>query len=139
MNSIHDDELEYVIHQPDLYGRQAHPLTVRAIINHLAKRRAKLSDNERAFLADFSAAEDRGLFIEDRFLRAAIEGGETVREENYQLDGEPGGRFGISRFFGLYVIHVIQYGEGQEDYGPFGERKEAEAVFDAVVALNTPG
>jgi hypothetical protein len=139
MKSIRNDD--FVINQslPGSAGRRGRPLTVRAIINHISRRKAKLTDKERAFLADFSSAEDRASFIEDGFFASAMEGGETVRQDDYQLGSEPGGWFGISRFYGLYVIHFIQYGEGQEDYGPFAERKEADLVFDAVVASNTPG
>jgi hypothetical protein len=64
--------------------------------------------------------------------------GKRLREKSYAVNGEVGGWFGISRFFGLYVINSTQYGEGQDDFGPFGTRKEAEAVFAHVVAFNTP-
>jgi hypothetical protein len=145
MNSTSNgDELEQPIYQsvPHISGRHYQPLTIRAIINHLTKQQTtEMSDNERAFLADFSGEEDQGGFIDDRFLHAAIEDGERVREEGYRLGGEhdePGGWFGLSRFFGLYVVNWTQYGEGQENYGPFSQREEAEAVFQAAVALNTP-
>lgn len=140
--TIQKDDLEYVIHQslPDLSkGRRHHPMTVRSIINRLARKKAsKLTDKERTFLADFSAAEDQGAFIEDTFMSAAIDAGKTVRTRSFEVGGEPGGWFGISRFFGLYVINYTQYGEGQDDIGPFGTRKEADAAFADVVALNMP-
>jgi hypothetical protein len=41
MNLRHDDdELHFVIHQPDVYGETVQPLTVRAIIDHITTRRS---------------------------------------------------------------------------------------------------
>jgi hypothetical protein len=144
MNSKHDDgELNFTIHQRSLYGQTVKPLTVRAIIDHSTMRQrgaATLSDAERSFLADFEVAKDPGAFIEDAFLQAAING-KRLREENYRRGGEQdeeGGWFGIHRFLGLYVVNSTQYGEGQDLFGPFAERKEADAIFDAVVFLDTP-
>jgi len=145
MNLKHDDdELNFTIHQRSLYGQTVKPLTVRAIIDHITKRQrgaATLSDAERSFLADFGADKDPGAFIEDAFLQAAINGGKTLREESYRLGGEQdeeGGWFGIHRFLGLYVVNSTQYGEGQELFGPFAKRKEANAIFVTVVVLVTP-
>jgi hypothetical protein len=145
MNLRHDDDkLNFVIHQPDVYGETVQPLTVRAIVDHITTRQRAappLSDAERGFLADFAVAEDPGLFIEDSFLQTAIEGGKTQREKSYRLGGErdeEGGWFGLHRFLGLYVINSTQYGEGQDLYGPYAKKKEAKAIFYAVAALNTP-
>ena len=139
---MHDDELAYVIHQslPPLRGRRFQPLTVRAIINRLARiKTKKMSPEERDFLHEFlAAAENQGAFVEDSFLETAINTGKRVREEEYALDGEPRAWFGISSFFGLYVINWTQFGEGQENYGPYVTRKEAEAVFNSLVFLNKP-
>ena len=108
-----------------------------------------LSEAEAAFLAQFAAQNDRGTFIEDTFLRAAIEGGETIKtytcrgpdaNEDEDKDGEEDndtGWVGLHRFFGMYVINCTQYGEGQDDYGPFAKKKDAEAVFDAAIAWKT--
>jgi hypothetical protein len=141
-----DDELNFTIYQrlPSLNGQTVKPLTVRAIMDHITRRQraaAALSDAERGFLADLAAAEDPGVFIEDSFLQAAVEDGKRLREESYRLGGEQdeeGGWFGIHRFLGLYVVNSTQYGEGQDLYGPFAKRKEANAIFDLAVDLNTP-
>jgi hypothetical protein len=61
-----------------------------------------------------------------------------LREENYRLGDETGGWFGIHRFLGLYVVNSTQYGEGQDLFGPFAKRKEANAIFNLVVVLDTP-
>jgi hypothetical protein len=142
---MNDDELNFTIHQRSLYeyGQTVKPLTVRAIIDHLTRRRgaATLSDAERSFLGNFGANEDPGAFIENEFLQAAINDGNTLREESYRLGGEQdeeGGWFGIHRFLGLYVVNSTQYGEGQDLFGPFAKRKEANSVFDVVVSLDTP-
>lgn len=140
-----NDELNFTVHQRLLYGQTVKPLTVRAIIDHIRIRRqrgaAALSDAERSFLADFGTAEDPGAFIEDAFLEAAINDGKTLREESYRLGGEQDeewGWFGIHRFLGLYVVNSTQYGEGQDSFGPFAKRKEADTVFDIAVSLDTP-
>ena len=142
-----DDELNFTIHQrrlPSLSGRTPTPLTVRAIIDHITIRQrgaATLSDAERSFLADFGVADDPGAFIEDKFLRAAINDGKTLHKESYRLGGEQdeeGGWFGIHRFLGLYVINFTQYGEGEDEFGPFAKRKEANAFFYTLVAFDTP-
>jgi len=144
MNLKHDDdELNFTIDQRSLYGQTVKPLTVRAIIDHITPQRgaATLSDAERNFLVNFGAAEDPGLFIEDDFLDAAINDGKALREESYRLGGEQdevGGWFGIHRFLGLYVVNSTQYGEGQDLFGPFAKRKEADTIFDTVVGLDTP-
>ena len=91
MNLKHDDdELNFTIHQPSLYGQTViKPLTVRAIIDHITKRQRGArtpSDAERSFLAKFGAAkDDPGGFIENSFLDAAFDGGKTIREESFQL------------------------------------------------------
>jgi hypothetical protein len=37
----------------------------------------------------------------------------------------------------MYVVNWTQYGdEGQELYGPFAKKKDAEDVFDLVVGLH---
>jgi hypothetical protein len=116
---------------------------VRAIIDHITTRQGAgvaLSDAERGFLADFAVAQDPGAFIEDQFLETALDGGETLREKEYCLVGKPaevGGWVGIHRFLGLYVINHT-HGEGQDLYGPYAKKKEAKAIFDAVIALETP-
>jgi len=139
MNAAQDDVLEYVIHQSQISLGRHQPLTVRAIINHLSRQKAaKLSDKERAYLTDFSADEDQGALIDETFLDSAMELGKEVRSKRFQYNGEAAGWFGIHRFLGLYVINHTQYGEGQEMYGPFGTRKEADEAFSCVVALNTP-
>jgi hypothetical protein len=148
MNLKHDeDELNFTIHQRSLYGQTVKPLTVRAIIDHITMRQrgaATLSDAERSFLADFGAAKDPGTFIEGAFLDAAINGGKRLGEDSYRLggeqdeEGEEGGWFGIHRFLGLYVVNSTQYGEGQDLFGPFAKRKEANAIFNLVIILYTP-
>jgi hypothetical protein len=74
-------------------------------------------------------------------LDAAIDGGKELRGKKYRLGGEKnevGGWVGIHRFLGLYVINFTQYGEGQELFGPFAKRKEANEIFDDVFSLYTP-
>jgi hypothetical protein len=137
---VDDDQLNYTIHQERLYGQNAQPLTVRAIIHLMGKawRSTKpLSDAETAFLTDFAAASDRGTFIEDRFLRAAIEGGNTLKSYTSRAADadEDAGWVGLHRFLGMYVVNWTQYGEGQDDYGPFAKQKDAKAVFDAALAF----
>ena len=149
MNSKHDDDkLNFTIHQrlpSSLLVETVNPLTVRAIIDHLTKLQraaSALSDAERKFLADCTAAEDHGAFIiEDEFLPAAINDGKALREESYSLGdekGDGGGWFGIHRFLGLYVVNSTQYGEGTDLFGPFANRKDADKIFNAVVFLYTP-
>jgi hypothetical protein len=80
-----------------LYGQTAEPLTVRAIIHRIEKKwrssTAKLTHAERAFLASFAgfaAAKDRGLFIQDSFLQAAIEGGRTLKTHTTYIHHDEG-------------------------------------------------
>ena len=142
-----NDELNFTIHQrrlSSLIGQTPTPLTVRAIIDHITMRQrgaTTLSHDERRFLVDFGAAKDPGAFIEEEFLQAAINDGKTLHQESYRLGGEQdeeGGWFGIHRFLGLYVLNSTQYGEGQDLFGPFAKRKEANAFFDTLVVLYTP-
>lgn len=140
---INDESLDYTIYQERLYmAETADPLTVRAIIHQIGKScmTVKLSNSERAFVADFATAEDRGTFIEDRFLRAAIEGGKTLRTHTSRNpdEVEDAGWVGLHRFFGMYVVNCTQYGEGQDDYGPFAKMKDARVVFDSAVLFNLP-
>ena len=112
---------------PSVAGRKVTPLTVSAIVDHIKNRRSavsKWSKSERAYVADFTAAEDPGAFIENSFLDAAMNDGETLREEGYgstreeaeepEEDSEEGEWHGIHRFLDLYVVNYTQYGEGQE-------------------------
>src|SRR5262249_14639576 len=141
---VDDDKLDYTIHQRDYYDQFAKPLTVRAIIQLIGKfvrTTTRLSDAERAFFTDFArAGEGRDLIIEDRFLRAAIEGGKEIKTYSYRIPGEEdfGGWIGLHRFFGMYVVNDTQYGEGQEDYGPFANIKDGKAAFDAAVGGSVP-
>jgi len=143
---VDDDKLDYTIHQRDYYDKYdkvAKPLTVRAIIHLIGKfvrTATRLRDAERTYLASFAAASDRGTFIEDRFLRAAIEGGKEIKTYSYRIPGEEdfGGWIGLHRFFGMYVVNNTQYGEGQEDYGPFANIKDGKSVFDATIGWSVP-
>jgi hypothetical protein len=142
---IDDDKLDYAISQRDYYGEVAKPLTIRAIIHLIEKfihTTTRLSDSERAFfttLASDADCEGRNLIIEDRFLRAAIEGGKTLKTYSYHVpDSDYGGWIGLHRFFGMYVVNTTEYGEGQEDFGPFANIKDGKAVFDAAIALGVP-
>lgn len=121
-----DDELDFTIHQERLYGQTAEPLTVRAIINRIGKKSrsstATLSAAEGAFLARFEAAEDRGAFIENSFLRYAIEGGTTLKtcttyfdddaenergDDDADKEREASGCFGLHRFLGKHVCCLL--------------------------------
>jgi len=100
------DLLDFVIHQEHLYGKIPEPLTIRAIIYLIGKlwrTNTTLSDAERAFLADFAAASDRGAFIEDCFLRAAVDGGKRLDTYIHRAAdaGEDGSWVGLHRFFGM--------------------------------------
>ena len=131
------------------------PLTVSAIVDHIKNKRSaagKRSKSERAYLADFTAAENPGAFIENSFLDAAMNDGETLRQESYsgareqaeepeeesEEDLEDGGWHGIHKFLDLYVVNFTKYGEWQEEYGPYATLEDAEAVFDSAVALHAP-
>src|SRR5689334_2141499 len=100
-NTPNKGELNFTICElPNWPNLTAKPLTVRAIVDHITRRRctgAPQSDAERAFLADFAVAEDAGAFIADSFFEAALEGGRTLQEETYSLDDrdETGGWFGL--------------------------------------------
>ena len=48
-----------------------------------------------------------------------------------------GGWVGLHRFFGMYVVNFTQYGEGQDEYGPFANKKDGLDMFGAVVAVRT--
>ena len=50
-------------------------------------------------------------------------------------EDEDTGWVGLHRFFGMYVVNCTQYGEGQDDYGPFAKQKDAIAVFDAAISF----
>jgi hypothetical protein len=140
---VDDDKLDYAIHQRDYYDEDAKPLTVRAIIRLIGKfvrTATRLSDAERAFFTTLVSDPDRegrDLIIEDRFLRAAIEGGKELKTYSYRIpdtEEDFGGWIGLYRFFGMYVVNTTQYGEGQEDFGPFANIKDGKAVFDAAIA-----
>jgi hypothetical protein len=143
---VDDAKLDFTIHQERyqerLYGRTIEPLTVRAIIHLIGKiwrTPTTLTDAEQAFLAEFASADDRGSFIENSFLDAAVEGGKTLKaytHRNADKD-EDTDRFGLYRFFGIYVVSWTEYGEGGDVYGPFEKKKDAEAAFAAAVALHT--
>ena len=140
-----DDQLDFAIHQDRLYGRTPEPLTVRAIIRQMEKvcrTTNTVSNAERKFLAEFAAASDRGAFIEDCFLRAAVEGGNTLKTYTHRREDvdedhvdEETGWVGLHRFFGMYVVNCTRYGEGQDDYGPFARRKDAKTAFDVAISF----
>src|SRR5262249_28737591 len=50
-------------------------------------------------------------------------------------DTDFGGWIGLHRFFGMYVVNHTEYGEGQDDFGPFANIKDGRAVFDAAIAV----
>jgi hypothetical protein len=89
--------------------------------------------------------------IEDSFLQAALEDGTTLKtfttyadnereEDDADKEREASGWYGLHRFFGMYVVNSTQYGEGQDLYGPFAKKTDAEAVLDAAVEFETmPG
>lgn len=155
-SSADNEELDFAIAQERLYDQAVEPLTVRAIIDRIGKKShsssATLSPGERAFLARFEAQEDRGAFIEDEFLSQALENGTTLeayttyfgeddadtkREDNNAAkEREVSGWYGLHRFFGMYVVNSTQYGEGQDEYGPFARKKDAKAILDAAFSLN---
>jgi hypothetical protein len=143
---VDDEKLDYAIHQPDYYNEFAKPLTVRAIIHLIGKfvrTTTRLSDAERAFFTIFASDADhmgRDLIIEDRFLCAAIEGGKTLKTYANRIPGgeDLGGWIGLHRFFGMYVVNTTEYGEGQEEYGPFANIKDGKAVFDAAIGWSVP-
>lgn len=145
--ALADDQLDFTIGQdridPDrLFGEIPEPLTVRSIIDQIEKisrTNATLTKAERAFLADFVAASDRGSFIENSFLRAAVEGGKTLKADSWHMpdEDEDAGWIGLHRFFRMYVVNHTHYGEGQNDFGPFAKQKDGKAAFDVVVALWT--
>ena len=133
-------DLDYIIHQdlPRTSKGEHRPMTVGAIIQHLARQKAdKITDKERAYLRAFYAAKNQAGFIED-FLSIAVGDGRTLRAKSFKVGGEDGGWFGINRFFGLYVVVFSQYGEGQDGAWAFPSRKDADAVFGLVMMLNTP-
>jgi hypothetical protein len=140
---LNDDRLDITIHQGRLwYGRIPKPLTIRAIIYLIGKiwrANTRLSDAERTFLIDFAGASERGLFIEDSFFGAAIDGGKTIKTYSYRLPeaNEDAGWVGLHRFFGMYVVNHSQYGEGQDEFGPFAKQKDGNAAFSAVVRFGT--
>jgi hypothetical protein len=143
---VDDEKLDYAIHQPDYYNQFAKPLTVRAIIQLIGKfvrTATRLSDAEQTFFIKFASdtgREDPGLFVEDRFLRAAIEGGKELKTYSYSIPDTEGfgGWIGLHRFFGMYVVNTTQHGEGQEDLGPFANIKDGKAVFDAAIGWSVP-
>jgi hypothetical protein len=141
--AIDDDQFDFTIHQERLFDDKiAEPLAVRAVIGlilKLSRANTPLSDAERGFLTDFSKASDRGRFIENSFLRPAIDG-KTLKTYTYRMpDGdEDAGWVSLHRFFSMYVVNHRQYGEGEDDYGPFARRKDANAAFDSVVTFSTP-
>jgi hypothetical protein len=74
-------------------------------------------------------------------LQAAIEGGKELKTYSYRIpdtEEDFGGWIGLHRFFGMYVVNTTQYGEGQEDYGPFANIKDGKAVFDAAIGWSVP-
>jgi hypothetical protein len=140
------DQSDYTIHQGRLYGLTPEtPLTVRAIVHRIGR-----IWRANTFLTDFASEADpngRALFIEDRFLGDAIEGGKTLETYTYRMPDvdedagwvdEDAGWVGLHRFFGMYVVNSTQYGEGQDDFGPFANIKDGKAVFDAVISLYVP-
>jgi hypothetical protein len=138
---VAEDELNFVMHRA--WFETAEPLTVRAIIQIIGKMwrtTAALSDGERAFLCNFAAAKDRGAFIEERFFDATLNCGKELKSYSYRRNegsDEDDGWVGLHRFFSMYVINCTEYGEGQEEYGPFAKKRDALAVFDAVITFCT--
>jgi hypothetical protein len=110
-------------------------------------RCTRLSDAERAFLTEFATATDRGSFIENDFIWHAVNEGKQVKAYTYRrpdvdllgldLDGVAGW-VGLHRFFGMYVANYTQYGEGQDEYGPFATREDADDAFSAIVGFCIP-
>jgi hypothetical protein len=146
--ALDDNELEFTIYQGDFFrkvaeqstGRPIEPLTVRAIIRQIAKwcTTGTLNKAERAFLVAFGAAKDKSALIEGGFFDVAMEVGSTLRSHSIRdANRESIGWCGLHRLFGMYVVNATQYGEGQDEFGPFAKKKDAKAVFDAAVADQT--
>jgi hypothetical protein len=137
---VDKDELNFTMHQGRLEIPEA--LTIRAIIQIIGevwRTTATLSDGECAFLSAFAAAEDRGALIEECFFSSALDCGKELKSYSYRREGndEDDGWVGLHRFFGMYVVNWTEYGEGQEEYGPFAKEGDALAVFDAAVMHST--
>ncbi len=53
-------------------------------------------------------------------------------------DNEPLFYVPLLRFCGLYMIDLHQYGEGSEQFGPYGSLKDAQESFESVLAMHLP-
>jgi hypothetical protein len=144
---VDDEQLDHTIEQEKLYVsfltiNPPKPLTIREIIRRIGRicrTNSGLTDNERAFLTDFATAADRGEFIAEFFLRATVEEGEQLKSRDIRMSDIDDGNVawvGLHRFFGMYVVNYTY--EDQNEYGPFTNRKDANAVFSAVRVINTP-
>ena len=141
---LDDDGFEYTIHQ-ETWPDVPKPLTVGSIISRIGevwRTNTRLSDAEQAFLTAFAAAVDRDQFIENNFFDDAVNEGKTIEEYTYRdmPDGEneeDAGWVGLHQFFGMYVVNATQYGEGEDKFGPFANRKDAKDAFDRIVSLYT--
>jgi hypothetical protein len=104
----------------------------------------------QAFLTDFASStrfqETKYLemLIEDSFFSAAVEVGEELESYSDRIADEDDpdqerdlSRFSLHRFFGMHVVHWTQYGEGEDNYGPFANGSEAKAIYHRLVFSNT--
>lgn len=89
---------------------------------------------ERGFLRKFAAAKDRGALIDENFFDAALTCGKRLKPDRYRNEDmdEDTGEVGLHRFFGMYVVRWTQYGEGQDEFGPFAKKDDALRLFYTV-------
>jgi hypothetical protein len=142
-----DEKLDFTIHQAELYGLKANPLTVRMIIRQIGKiwrAATRLGASELAFLVEFAGDSDRGGFVENSFLDAALSAG-AVKTYTYRRKAEDGGEdeelgeINLHRFFDMYVVNSVHWGEGDDTFGPFANKKDGKEAFYAEITNNTLG
>ena len=130
--------------------KPSEPLSEAEIIDFFEKLVSGSTDNEEAYLQEYRSAIDKSQYFLS-LLDDATEKGTEVRVHTFTFDMEeneylaeicPDGESGfvaLDKFFDLYFVRYVQYGEGGENFGPWSSIDDASLAFEQAVLEFKPG
>lgn len=124
-----------------MFNEKDNEMTLTEVLGFLESYTPSKNKAEVKFLKDYRGAPDKEEFIELELLETAIDNGDELGgsaitfdvDENPDLeetcpDGESGALV-VFRFSGLYFVRHVQYGEGQDEYGPWATLEQAKKKY----------
>ncbi len=106
--------------------------------------------DEVGYLEGYRSAPDKSLYLLS-LLDDAVEKGTELKSHTFIFDPEdnpylaeicPDGESGfvaLDKFFGLFFVRYVLYGEGGENFGPWANMNDATLAFKIAVFEYDPG